>query len=100
MNVASDFLTPPRILIPKLVASRDAWKEKATQRKQRCKALQIRVRDLEASRESHRARAELLAGQVRDLQAQIEQLHAQPCPVVEAAPKNSRPPKAAITPSA
>jgi len=45
------FQTPPRILIPKLVASRDGWKSKAGARKKALKAAQIRIRDLEASRQ-------------------------------------------------
>ena len=69
------FHTPPRILIPKLVRSRDAWKAKATQRKQQRKALLIRVRDLTASRLRHRRRADGLAQQVEQLRLQLE--HAQ-----------------------
>lgn len=48
------FQTPPRILTPKLLRSRDAWKVEATQRKAEREALQIRVRDLVASRARHR----------------------------------------------
>ena len=73
------FQTPPRILIPKLLRSRDAWKVKATQRKAERKALQIRVRDLTASRARHRSRADELqlrldhACQQRDgLQARLD----------------------------
>ena len=51
MSTATPFKTPARILIPKLVRSRDAWKTKANARKDQRKALEIRVRDLEASRE-------------------------------------------------
>ena len=47
----SAFRTPPRILIPKLVASRDGWKTKAGERKRRLKAARIRIRDLQASRD-------------------------------------------------
>ena len=64
------FQTPPRILIPKLVRSRDAWKLKATQRKAQRKALQIRVRDLIASRARHRVRAD-------DLQLRLDHLQLQ-----------------------
>jgi chromosome segregation ATPase len=71
------FQTPPRILIPKLLRSRDAWKAKATQRKAQRKALQIRVRDLTASRESHRQRADLLQQQVHDLQQQLDHARQQ-----------------------
>ena len=67
-----EFQTPPRILLPKLLRSRDAWKAKATQRKAQRKALQIRVRDLTASRDGHRRRADLLQQQVHDLQQQLD----------------------------
>lgn len=52
------FQTPARILIPKLVKSRDGWKAKANERKKRLKAARIRVRDLEVSRKVWRQRAE------------------------------------------
>ena len=68
------FQTPPRILIPKLLRSRDAWKIKATQRKAERKALQIRVRDLAASRARHRSRADEL--QLRLDQLQLQHDHA------------------------
>jgi hypothetical protein len=68
------FQTPPRILIPKLLRSRDAWKVKATQRKAERKALQIRVRDLTASRARHRCRADEL--QLRLDQVQLQFDHA------------------------
>ena len=44
------FLTPPRILVPKLVRGRDAWKSKASRRKRRLKAALVKIRDLLASR--------------------------------------------------
>ncbi len=86
----SVFQTPPRILIPKLVRSRDAWKAKAGQRKAQRKALQIRVRDLTLSRERCRQRVEQLQQQVHDLQQQLD--HARrsavpPPPRLDAAPK-------------
>jgi chromosome segregation ATPase len=74
---ATDFLTPPRILIPKLLRSRDAWKAKATQRKAQRKALQIRVRDLTASRDRHRQRADHLQQQVDALQLRVDHLQQQ-----------------------
>jgi hypothetical protein len=79
------FQTPPRILIPKLVRSREAWKAKATRRKQQRKALLIRVRDLTASRLRHRQRADHLAQelervrlQLQHTQQQLEQLRHPP----------------------
>ncbi len=65
------FATPPRILIPKLVRSRDAWKTKANQRKAQRKALEIRVRDLNVSRDLHRRRAEQLQQRVAQLEAEL-----------------------------
>ena len=67
------FRTPARILIPKLVTSRDGWKTKAGVRKRRLKTARIRVRDLEASRERWRKRAGEAAGQVAELQRQLEE---------------------------
>ncbi|OWK37447.1 hypothetical protein [Fimbriiglobus ruber] len=78
MSTATTFQTPPRILIPKLVRSRDAWKAKATARKADRKALAIRVRDLERSREHHRQRADQLAQQVAQLEQQVAQLGLRP----------------------
>ncbi len=66
------FQTPPRILIPKLLRSRDAWKIKATQRKAERKALQIRVRDLVASRDRHRQRADALQLELDQLRLQLD----------------------------
>jgi hypothetical protein len=93
MTTPSPFQTPPRILIPKLVKSRDAWKAKATARKAQRKALEIRIRDLETSRELHRLRAEQLQRQLDDLQ------RSAPAPTVTAAPKNSNAPAADTTTS-
>lgn len=70
------FRTPPRILIPKLVAGRDGWKRKAGDRKRRLKAARIRICDLEASRGCWRARtdaAEREAGELRRELAQAQQ---------------------------
>ncbi len=72
MNGTSEFRTPPRILIPKLVRSRDAWKAKAAERKAQRKALEVRVRDLEASRDRHRADADSLRERVADLTARLD----------------------------
>ena len=51
------FLTPSRILIPKLLRSREGWKARAAARKKVNKALQIKARDLTLSRNSWKARA-------------------------------------------
>jgi hypothetical protein len=75
--ITASFQTPPRILIPKLVRSRDAWKAKATQRKQQGKALRIRVRDLVASRLRHRQRADRLAQERDQLRLQLQHTQQQ-----------------------
>jgi hypothetical protein len=67
------FRTPPRILIPKLVESRDKWKEKAGQRKRQLKAAQIRTRDLSTSRALWKDRAVAAEQQVQDLQRQLQE---------------------------
>ena len=70
------FQTPARILIPKLVLSRDGWKVKAGERKRRLKATQIRLRDLEASRQRWHDRAdeaERAAGEMRQQLDQAQQ---------------------------
>jgi chromosome segregation ATPase len=67
------FQTPARILIPKLVASRDGWKGKAGDRKRRLKAARIRIRDLEASRQRWHDRADDAEGKADGLCQQLEQ---------------------------
>ncbi len=88
MTTLPAFRTPPRILIPKLVRSRDAWKAKATNRKAQRKALEIRVRDLEASRDLHRRRAEQLQERVARLEVELAAAR-RPVPMTPAAPQNS-----------
>lgn len=67
------FRTPPRILIPKLVKSRDGWKTKANERKKRLKAARIRNRDLEASRKVWRERATAAEERVARMEASVQQ---------------------------
>ena len=90
------FQTPARILIPKLVKSRDAWKAKATQRKAQRKALEIRIRDLETSRDLHRQKAEQLQQQLAQLQTPIAAA-SQPAATPTTAPQNSNDPVAGTT---
>jgi hypothetical protein len=80
MATTVSFATPSRILIPKLVRSRDAWKTKASQRKAQRKALEIRVRDLNVSRDLHRRRAEQLQQRVAQLEAELLARRAAPQP--------------------
>jgi chromosome segregation ATPase len=88
---AKSFLTPTRILVPKLLKSRDGWKAKADQRKKKLKAAQIRIRDLQASRDSWKTKALHAEEQLAELRHRLEQLeHAplpQPAPVPEGGPK-------------
>ena len=93
------FRTPPRILIPKLLRSRDAWKIKATKRKAERNTLQIRVRELTANRDHHRVRADELQLRLDELQQQHDhvcqqrdQLQAQ----FDASPKKQNPPSSAL----
>lgn len=90
------FRTPPRILIPRLVRSRDAWKAEATARKAQRKALDIRARDLEASRDLHRQRAEQLRQRVTQFEAQLDELK-RPAPAPIAPPQKATGPAADTT---
>lgn len=63
-----EFRTPARILIPKLVRSRDGWKAKAQDRKRRLRKSQVRIRDVEASRQGWRQRAEAAERKVAELE--------------------------------
>jgi chromosome segregation ATPase len=56
-----------------LVTSRDGWKGKASERKRRLKAARIRIRDLDASRERWRERANDAERKACDLGQQLEQ---------------------------
>lgn len=96
MTTAATFRTPARILIPKLVKSRAAWKAKATQRKAKRKSLEIRIRDLETSRELHRQRAEQLQQQVAKLQQRLDDA-PQPAPAPTAPQKKMTAHAAGIT---
>lgn len=96
MTTLAAFRTPPRILIPKLVRSRDAWKTKATTRKTQRKALEIRVRDLEVSRDLHRQRVEQLQERVHQLEAELADA-TRPAPAPPTSPKNSTDPAADTT---
>ena len=75
------FRSPPRILIPKLVKSRDNWKAKANQRNSALKKAQISNRDLSHSRNRWKQRAQdaevALQQQLRLVQQQLEQTQRQ-----------------------
>lgn len=71
------FRSPPRILIPKLVKSRDNWKAKANQRNSALKKAQISNRDLSLSRNRWKQRAQDAEQQLRLVQQQLEQTQRQ-----------------------
>lgn len=71
------FRSPPRILIPKLVKSRDRWKVSALQRKHHLKLAQLKIRDLSRSRDTWKGRHRELQNQNRELQDQNRELQNQ-----------------------
>jgi hypothetical protein len=75
-TAASDFRTPARILIPKLVSSRDKWKAKATDRKRLYRKEKIHSRDLELSRQRWKDRALAAEQKVLDLEQQLHSSQA------------------------
>jgi hypothetical protein len=77
MDNVGTFRSPPRILIPKLILSRDKWKAKATRRKHELKKTQINARDLSASRDRWKKRALAAEQQTQDLQSQLQQAQSQ-----------------------
>jgi hypothetical protein len=70
-QIRSSFRTPVRILLPKLLKSRDAWKAKSDRRKAQLKAAKIKIRDCSASRDRWRERAERLAKENLQLRDQL-----------------------------
>jgi hypothetical protein len=76
MVPASDFRTPPRILLPKLVRSRDQWKAKASERKRQYRKEQIRSRDLSLSRQRWKGRALDAERELQDLRLQHQRAEA------------------------
>ena len=76
MVLASDFRTPPRILFPKLVRSRERWKAKASARQRRYRKEQIRSRDLSLSRQRWKSRALAAEQELQDLRLQPQRAAA------------------------
>ena len=76
MTSANDFRTPPRILIPKLVRSRDQWKAKATARKHQYRKEKIHSRDLQHSRQRWKDRALAAEQKLQELQQQLQRAEA------------------------
>lgn len=71
-DIRQSFRTPLRILLPKLLKSRDGWKAKSDRRKAQLKAAKIKIRDCSVSRDMWRVRAERLAEENRQLREQLE----------------------------
>lgn len=71
-EIVETFRTPVRILLPKLLKSRDDWKAKSHQRKVQLKSAKIKIRDLSASRDMWRQRTEQLQEENRQLQERLE----------------------------
>ena len=71
-DIRQSFRTPLRILLPKVLKSRDGWKAKSDRRKAQLKAAKIKIRDCSASRDMWRERAERLAQENRELREQLE----------------------------
>jgi gas vesicle protein len=60
--------TRPGVLARFFQKSRDRWKEKCKKLRQQAKSQQVRIRDLERSREAWRSRAEQHAAELRQWQ--------------------------------
>jgi hypothetical protein len=71
-EIRQTFSTPVRILLPKLLKSRNDWKAKSHQRKAELKSAKIKCRDLSASRAKWRQRTEQLQEENRQLQERLE----------------------------
>lgn len=71
-DIRENFRTPVRILLPKLLKSRNDWKAKSDRRKAQLKAAKIKIRDCSASRDMWRQRTELLQEENRQLQERLE----------------------------
>ena len=65
------FSAPIHVWVPKLLKSRDDWKQKALHRRQHVKLAKLTIRDLTRSRDTWRDQAHQLQ---RQLQLQAEQL--------------------------
>ena len=72
-NEPIKFRSPPRIIIPALVESRDKWKEKAQRRNDKLKDAQIHIRDLAQSRKSWKQRVKDTEAQLLALQEELVQ---------------------------
>src|SRR5260370_42627890 len=67
------FRAPVRIILPKLLKSRNGWKAKSDRRKAQLKAAKIKIRDCSASRDMGRQRTEQLEKETRQLRERADQ---------------------------
>ena len=72
-EIRATFRTPVRILLPKLLKSRNGWKAKSDRRKTELKAAKIKIRDCSASRDRWRQRTEQLEEETRQLRQRAEE---------------------------
>jgi hypothetical protein len=72
-EIRESFRTPLRILVPKLLKSRNGWKAKSDRRKAELKAAKIKIRDCSASRDRWRQRTEQLEEENTRLRLRAEQ---------------------------
>ena len=71
-EIRQTFSTPVRILLPKLLKSRDDWKAKSHQRKAQLKSAKIKIRDLSVSRDMWRDRTEQLQERLERAEHELE----------------------------
>ena len=72
-EIRKQFRTPLRILLPKILESRDDWKAKSDARKAHLKAAKVTVRDLRVSREYWRRRTAQVEAATVELRDQLTQ---------------------------
>ena len=72
-EIRDSYRTPVRILLPKLLKSRNGWKAKSDRRKAELKKAKIKIRDCSASRDRWRQRAEQFEEEARQLRQRVEQ---------------------------
>lgn len=75
-EIRKTFRTPIRILLPKLLKSRDDWKAKSDARKVKLKSAQIKLRDTSASRDKWRERSVERAAEVSQLREETDRLRS------------------------
>jgi len=72
-EILHQFQSPIRVLLPKILKSRDDWKDKCQRRRAQNKTLTIKIRDLTASRETWRAKHVSLLAEQQKLQSERDQ---------------------------